>query len=77
MKRLIENRYFEMWINKVRRYYLNTNMHLTKMTATIPVRKAVDAMIVETRKTKKTILPIMERDLQSLEEKLKKYHINV
>lgn len=64
-------------LSKTRRYYLNTNLYLTKMTDIRPERKAVDTMIAETRDTRKGVLPLMERDLQLLEEKLRKYRIEV
>ena len=64
-------------LSRIRKYYLNTNQNLTKMTAIVPDRKAVDAMIAETRKARKDILPLMEKDLQLLMERLKEYHIQV
>ena len=64
-------------LSEIRKYYIATNRNLSKMTATIPERKAVDAMLVDAREAREKILPLIDKDLRILVEKLENYDIEV
>lgn len=62
-------------LTQIRRYYTDTEISLRKMTGKDPAAEQVTAMLEKTNTVRVKTIPLLEQNLQQLEDKLKRFGI--